>query len=98
MHVFMGMYMYAHVCIFVYVSVHPFVQFQICKICIHLIEVCGGNMAARAELHTNILAIIFSGVLKVTLDSIEDSRRDQEPMCIPKLAAFMQYLSTDSGK
>ena len=87
------------VCTCVHVSMHPFVQFQICKICIHLVEVCGGSdMVARAELHTKILAIIFSGVLKLTLDSIEDSRRDREPVCIPKLAAFMQYLSTGSGE
>ena len=59
-------------CVYVHVTLHPFVQFQICKICIHLIEVCGGSdMVARAELHTKILAIIFSGVLKLTLDCMD---------------------------
>ena len=55
-------------------------------------------MVKRAEQHTKMLAVIFSGVLKLTLDSIEDSRRDREPVCVPRLAAFMQYLSTGSGE
>ena len=59
---------------------------------------CGSEMVARAELHTRILATIFSGVLKLTLDAIEDSRRDRESVCIPKLAAFMRYMSTGSGE
>ena len=44
-----------------------------------------------------ILGIIFAGILRMLLTSIEDARRNNMFINLPKFAAFMKYLSAGSG-
>lgn len=62
-----------------------------------MIEVCESEETSRGEQHQEILGIIFAGILRMLLTSIEDARRNNMFINLPKFAAFMKYLSAGSG-
>ena len=62
-----------------------------------LIEVFESDEAGRGDQHVEILGIIFAGILRMLLTAIEDARRNNMFINLPKFAAFMKYLSAGSG-
>ena len=59
---------------------------------------CESEETSRGEQHQEILGIIFAGILRMLLTAIEDARRNNMFINLPKFAAFMKYLSAGSGE
>ena len=63
-----------------------------------VIDVCESEESGRGQQHQEILGIIFAGILRMLLTAIEDARRNNMFINLPKFAAFMKYLSAGSGE
>ena len=63
-----------------------------------LLEQCDTRESRRATHHQTILSIIFSGLLQMVLANIEEARRSNYLITLPKFTAFIKYLSAGSGE
>lgn len=77
---------------------HTSVSPQLCLMITELLEQCDTRESRRATHHQTILSIIFSGLLQMVLSNIEEARRSDYLITLPKFTAFIKYLSAGSGE